>query len=343
MKRSSKGRNLAPLAKRSGARQKRKTAYVNELKRLVELTNVSYEGARFGDVFERDVIKKDRSLRELTAVGIFRGSKQGYGFVERESGRDIFIPEDKTRGALDGDTVEVVYHSFISRYGEEKTEGRVAKIKEENRKTVIGTLRKIRTGFGRKSTFIYILESDSAKIGRSINVVDTMSALDGDKVEAKLLRHERYLECAVVRVFGEAESFVANYSSVLAECGIEEEFSPEAVKIAREAAAEPISLSGRVDLRDDIIFTIDGAGAKDLDDAISLRRLPGGGYKLGVHIADVSHYVREKNALDRAVMSRGTSVYFTDKVVPMLPRELSNGACSLNFGEDKYAISAIVR
>ncbi len=343
MKRSAKGKNLSPLAKRSSARQKRKTAYINELKRLVELTNVSYEGARFADVFEGGERRKNSVRVELTAIGVFRGSKQGYGFVERESGRDIFIPEDKTHGALDGDTVEIVYHSFISRYGEEKTEGRVTRIKEENRKTIIGTLRKIRTGYGRKSTFIYILEPDSPKIAKNIDVVDTMSAIDGDKVEAKLLRHEKYLECAVVRIFGEAESFGANYSSVLAECGIEEDFSPEAMKIAREAASEPISLQDRVDLRDEIIFTMDGASAKDLDDAISLRRLPGGGYRLGVHIADVSHYVTEKNALDRAVMSRGTSVYFTDKVVPMLPPELSNGACSLNSGEDKYAISAFIK
>ena len=343
MKRSAKNKKLSSLAKRNNARQKRKAAYVDELKRLLELTNVSYEGAKFADVYERADSSRRKIRRELVTEGVFRGSRSGYGFVERESGRDIFIPEDKTGGALDGDVVEIVYHSFYSNLGEEKTEGRVTKIKEENRKTVIGTLRKTRTGHGRRSMFVYILEPDSSKITKSIDVVDTMSALDGDKVEAKLLRHGRYLECAVIRVFGESESFGANYSSVLAECGIEEEFSPEAEKIAEEAAAEPISAVGRRDLRDEIIFTIDGAGAKDLDDAISLKRLPGGYYRLGVHIADVSYYVGEKNALDRAAMSRGTSVYFTDKVVPMLPPVLSNGACSLNAGEDKYAISVFIK
>ena len=107
-------------------------------------------------------------------------------------------------------------------------------------------------------------------------------------------------------------------------------------------AAEPLTTEGRDDLTGEVIFTIDGEGAKDLDDAISLRRLAGGGYRLGVHIADVSHYVREKTPLDRAVMQRGTSVYFTDKVVPMLPEVLSNGVCSLNAGEDKYALSALI-
>ena len=112
--------------------------------------------------------------------------------------------------------------------------------------------------------------------------------------------------------------------------------------MAEEVSHEPLSEDGREDLRSETVFTIDGASAKDLDDAVSLRRLPGGGWRLGVHIADVSHYVRERTALDRCAMQRGTSVYFTDKVVPMLPEALSNGACSLNADEDKYALSAFI-
>ena len=343
MKRNGKGKNLSSLAGRNSERQKRKNAYVRELKRLVELTGVSFEGAKFGDVQEKTYKRMRSAHSESEAVGVFHGSRSGYGFVEREEGRDVFIPEDKTGGALDGDVVEVVYHSFINSLGEEKTEGRVTKIKEENRKTAIGTLRQIRSGYGKRSMFVYVLECDSTKMPKSIDVVDTAGAIDGDKVEVKLLRHGRFLECTVLRVFGEAQSFTANYSAVLSECGIEEDFSAEALEIAERAASEQISTDGRVDLREEIIFTIDGAGAKDLDDAVSLRKLSDGGYKLGVHIADVSHYVTEKNALDRAATSRGTSVYFTDKVVPMLPPVLSNGACSLNSGEDKYAISAFIR
>ena len=108
-------------------------------------------------------------------------------------------------------------------------------------------------------------------------------------------------------------------------------------------ANTPLSDEGRERFGNTVIFTIDGASAKDLDDAVSLKRLRGGGYELGVHIADVSYYVRERSHLDRAVMARGTSVYFTDKVVPMLPKSLSNGACSLNAGEDKYALSAKIK
>ncbi len=343
MKRGKGVKKLSSLEGRNATRRKRKNEYIKELQRLVELTNVSYDSARFGDVYEPSVRRGAPSRAGGNTVGVFRGSKGGYGFVDRESGRDIFIPEDKTLGAVDGDVVEVSYRTYTGSLGEEKNEGRVTKIKEETRKTVIGTLRKIRTGYGYKSAFIYILEPDNVKIGRSIDVLDTASAYDGDKVEAKLIRRGGRVECSVLRVFGDAESFGANYSSVLAECGIDEEFSPEALSLAAAVAKASVSLEGRVDLRDEIIFTIDGAGAKDLDDAISLRRLAGGGYRLGVHIADVSYYVTEKTALDRAATSRGTSVYFTDKVVPMLPPALSNGACSLNVHEDKYAISAFIR
>ena len=342
MKRRGKQKNLSSLARRNTARAQKKKAYVNELRRLAEMTNVSCEGARFG-VTVQGGFKRERAAREEEYItGVFRGSGHGYGFVERDGGRDIFIPEAKTGGAIDGDVVEARYHSFTNRFSEEKTEGTVLRIIEEGKKTVIGTLQKIRIGFGKKSTYGYILVPDNSKIAGSIEVVDTADAIDGDKVEARLHRHGRYLDASVVRVFGEASRFSANYSAVLAEFGIEKDFSTEELSLARRVASEEISTDGRADLRSDIIFTIDGEGAKDLDDAISLARLPGGGYKLGVHIADVSHYVTEKTALDRAAISRGTSVYFADKVVPMLPPELSNGACSFNAGEDKYAISAFI-
>jgi ribonuclease R len=148
--------------------------------------------------------------------------------------------------------------------------------------------------------------------------------------------------CEIIRVFGREDSREANYLAILSECTIPTEFTDEELAAAERLAQEPISSDGRVDLRGETIFTIDSEGAKDLDDAVSLRLLPGGGYRLGVHIADVSHYVTERTPLDRCAMARGCSVYFTDKVVPMLPPALSNGACSLNSGEDKYTLSAII-
>lgn len=125
------------------------------------------------------------------------------------------------------------------------------------------------------------------------------------------------------------------------EHGIRTIFPEKAVYAAEKAAATPLSTSGRLDLRDSVIFTIDGADAKDLDDAISLE-VTRDGYILGVHIADVSYYVRYGTPVDKEAFARGTSIYFTDKVVPMLPECLSNGACSLDAGTDKYALSALI-
>ena len=343
MKKSKK--ELKKLSSRSNVKRKAKERSINELKRLVETTGVSFDGARFSESFDNGAKGRisSRTFRgEERIVGIFSGSRRGFGFVERDGSRDVFIPEDKTQGAIDGDTVEIIFHTFSNRFGEEKTEGRVVKIVEAGKRNIIGTLRKTRRGFGKKSTFVYVIEPSSSKFADIIEVCDTKDAYDGDKVEAKLIRHGKFVSAAVVKTFGPAESFVANYDAVLSESGIEVDFSPEALLLADEVSKKAIIADGRLDLRDEIIFTIDGEGAKDLDDAISLTTIPGG-YKLGVHIADVSFYVTEKNALDRAAMTRGTSVYFTNKVVPMLPTALSNGACSLNADEDKYAISAIIQ
>ncbi|MBR5448569.1 MAG: VacB/RNase II family 3'-5' exoribonuclease, partial [Clostridia bacterium] len=171
-------------------------------------------------------------------------------------------------------------------------------------------------------------------------VSDPAGAVDGDKVAATLVR-SYFPEAKITAVLGNTFSMGANYQAVLIESGMPLEFTPEGLAEAERVAAEPLSDEGRVRFNGLTVMTIDGAGAKDLDDAVSLVRR-GDGWRLYVHIADVSHYVREKTALDRAVMSRGTSVYFTDKVVPMLPPVLSNGACSLNAGEEKYTLTAII-
>ena len=198
---------------------------------------------------------------------------------------------------------------------------------------------------GNRSGGVYaFLQPDDSKIALRPRVVDTAGARDGDKVMVKIRRDggSAYSpECYVSAIFGKTDSKEANYAAILAECEIPTEFTPEEIDLAERMAAEPVSDEGRERFDTSVIFTIDGESAKDLDDAVSLKRLRDG-WQLGVHIADVSSYVPEKCALDRLVMSRGTSVYFTDKVVPMLPECLSNGACSLNAGEEKYALSAII-
>ena len=299
----------------------------------------SYDGGRAARISTKQ--RRD----EVLSRGVFSSSKSGFGFVKvEESERDIFIPEDKTLGAIDGDLVEIIYHTYTSRFGEEKTEGRVKKIVKYGRRTVVGTVElDFSFAYGkRRSSPKILLIPDDPKIAMRPIITGGLSAEEGDKVEATIDRATHGLECHVTRIFGKACAPEANYAAIMAESDIPTDFSREELMEAEFFASSPVSEEGRVDRRRDVIFTIDGPYAKDLDDAVSLRRLPGGGFQLGVHIADVSYYVKERTHLDRAVMSRGTSVYFTDKVIPMLPPALSNGACSLGPDEDKYAISAII-
>ena len=347
-------KDFSKFTKRNTHKRRDKDAAKRELLRAVAETEIAYSGIVLKDTVDfgrKGRTSNKRRADETIARGIFSGSKSGFGFVTLESGydKDIFIPEDKTGGALDGDFVEIIYHVFKNREGIEKTEGRVTKIVEYGRDFIIGTLviEKIR-GYGKssaKSGGVYaFLQPDDNKIALRPRIKDTAGAKHGDKVMAKLLRDgcggytpEAYISA----VFGNTESKEANYAAILAECEIPTEFSKEEIELAEKMASTPLSEEERERFDSTVIFTIDGADAKDLDDAVSLKKLKDG-WQLGVHIADVSSYVPEKCALDRLVMNRGTSVYFTDKVVPMLPECLSNGVCSLNAGEDKYALSAII-
>ncbi len=280
-----------------------------------------------------------------TVEGVFSGTRSRFGFVSVEGmEEDIFIPAGKTGGAIDGDRVRVRYRrsgGVTYERGAERYEGTVLAVTELGRRTLIGTYLAAsrfvggRRGGGRS----YLVVPDDPRLSFEVPVPPHPDAHDGDKVEVRLIGRQR-MEGEVVRIFGPASSREANYEAILASAGIEPDFEPEAEREAERLAALPLSCDGRVSYEKEVILTIDGAGAKDLDDAVSLRRLAGGRWLLGVHIADVSEYVQPKTPLDRAAMARGTSVYFTDRVVPMLPPALSNGACSLSAGEPKYALSA---
>ncbi len=338
MKKKSVKRNFDKFSKRSAHKRRSRDTELRELEGLASASGVSTTGAKY-----RSVNAGAKRGTDREATGIFSSTKSGFGFVRLDEGFDVFIPAGLCERALDGDTVEIEYSIYKNRFGEEKTEGRVKKIVEYGRKTLIGTLTEEPHLFGRRRRG-YVLEliPDDGKIGIRPRVEAVGDARPGDKVEVRLKRGPYATTCDVIRSFGDAESFGANYEAHLAEHGIEREFSPAALEEASRAAGEKITAEGRTDRREQVIFTIDGEGAKDLDDAISLRKLASGVFQLGVHIADVSHYVRERTALDRAAMSRGTSVYFTDKVVPMLPEAISNGICSLNAEEDKYTLSAVI-
>ncbi len=284
-----------------------------------------------------------QSRVEINAEGIYSSSKSGFGFVSLEGEeRDVFIPEGKTLGALDGDKVEIIYHKYYTSGGEEKTEGRVKRITIYGKKYIIGTVMPADSLLKRHMGISYVLEPDDPKFSAKPVIFADRGIKPGDKIKAKLLRKNSYMpECEPIINFGSSLSKEANYKAILDDCEINTDFTKEELAEADFFSSLPISYEGRRNLTGQTIFTIDSESAKDLDDAISLKKLKNG-WQLGVHIADVSYYIKERSHLDRAVMARGTSVYFTDKVIPMLPESLSNGACSLNAGEEKYALSAII-
>ena len=281
--------------------------------------------------------KKLAEEKEL--IGVFSGTRRAFGFVTPESSpftEDVFIPAGQTRGALHGDTVKILYRKKYPT----GIEGRVTEIIKKEAKMLIGTLvgERVRgTRSYRKRYFVY---PESSHFPEKIPLWEKGNAAEGDKVECAVERAKDGISLTVLRSFGPASSFLANRESLLAEMGITADFEDDALKEAERLAATPLSRDGRT-VEDGAILTIDSADAKDLDDAVSLKKTKNG-YLLSVHIADVSEYVKPKTALDRASMSRGTSVYFADAVVPMLPPALSNGACSLNAGEEKYTLSAHV-
>ena len=335
----SNGKSFNKFSSRASLKERSK----KELMRIVEETNVGAKALKI-KFTESPHGRHSSSKRDIFAEGVFRDSASGYGFVAVEGEkRDIFIPESATLDAIDGDRVKIRYHKFLSSSGEEKTEGRILEILEIGRKTVIGEVESDVVRIHKRRINRLYLIPDEAKISKRIFLRFDGGAVPGDKVMAKLIRGAGAytLEADVVANFGKSESKEANYLAILSDCEIDTEFTDDELNLAKEASLEKIDTLGRT-VRDEVIFTIDSESAKDLDDAISIKEIDEG-YELGVHIADVSHYVKEKTALDRLVMARGTSIYFTDKVVPMLPPSLSNGACSLNPGEEKYALSAIIK
>lgn len=275
--------------------------------------------------------------------GIFAGSSRGFGFVSRAGeSEDIFIPPSKTLSALPGDEVMLRILRPASRDG--RAEGVITRILTRAHEEITGTLSM------RRSQPFGLVYADDTHIANPVKIMrrDLAGAKAGDKVRVRISTFsdnpKTYHIGRVDKIYGDADTTNANYESVLDVYGIPRSFPPEVLHEAATVAAAPSAkeIAGRTDLRGEIIFTIDGADSKDLDDAVSIKRLEQG-YELGVHIADVTHYVRENSALDTQAQERGTSVYFADQVVPMLPPVLSNGVCSLSPGEDRLCLSAIMR
>ena len=299
--------------------------------------------------------------------GIFCGHPKGFGFVTVEGmEQDVFIPEDRTGAALHGDRVQIVVESQ-DRGGGRRAEGSVLKVLEHANKEVVGYYQKSK-GFG-------FVIPDNQKISKDIFIPQgcDMGAVTGHKVVARIKEFgdaNHKPEGVVTEILGHVNDPGTDILSIVRAYGLPEEFPPEVmdeVEGCPDEVAVPGpgrdeetwdgpygigdltspadwtgDLAGRLDLRGLRTVTIDGEDAKDLDDAVTLCMDGQGGYILGVHIADVSHYVKEGRPLDKEALKRGTSVYLVDRVIPMLPHKLSNGICSLNAGTDRLALSCIM-
>ena len=274
-------------------------------------------------------------------VGVFTAHPRGFGFVTVEGEpEDIFIPAPYTGGAFHKDVVKVK----ISResHGEGKRrEGVVVKVLERGTKTLVGTFMKSRS-FG-------FVRPDDTHYGQDVFISkkDCDAAMNNDKVVVELLNYgtrDKKPEGRIVELIGNTDDPSTDITAIVRAFGIPDTFSGEVMREARSIPDEVTIPKGenRTDFRNLLTVTIDGEDAKDLDDAITLSR-QGDGYELGVHIADVSNYVKEGAPLDKEALERGTSVYLCDRVIPMLPRELSNGICSLNAGVDRLALSCVMQ
>ncbi|MBC5619278.1 ribonuclease R [Streptococcus anginosus] len=291
-------------------------------------------------------IQLHKEKQMLTLKGTFHAHKNGFGFVTlNEEEDDLFIGRNDVNYAIDGDTVEVSITKIADRSKGTSAEAKVIDVLEHSLKTAVGQL----ILDEEKPKYAGYIRSKNQKISQPIYIKKPALVLDGteilkveiDKYPTK--KHDFFV-ATVLDVVGHKDDPGIDVLEVLESMDIVSEF-PE--RVLKEASTIPEMLSekdleGRLDLRNEITFTIDGADAKDLDDAVHIKKLKNGHFELGVHIADVSYYVKEGSELDKEALSRATSVYVTDRVVPMLPERLSNGVCSLNPNVDRLTQSAIM-
>lgn len=319
-----------------------------EIANILNVPKNEYEDFRIllNQLEEENKIEKNKKSKyklidtSKFLTGIFRGNQKGFGFVKIEdSDEEIYISEHNTKNALNGDKVfiEIVDTSSDNLH----KEGKIVKILKHEKDTIVGL-------FQKSKNFAFVVPDDK-KLGTDIFISKKNfgKARNNHKVLVKILKYPergKNAEGKVIEVIGNVNEAGVDMLSLIKEYNLPYKF-PEPVVEEAKKINEKISkkdIPNRLDLRNEEIFTIDGEDAKDLDDAIYVKKLPRGTYELGVHIADVSYYVKEGSKLDKEAIIRGTSIYMMDRVIPMLPRELSNGICSLNQGEDRFTISVIM-
>jgi len=273
-------------------------------------------------------------------VGTFQGHERGFGFVIPDTGdEDVFIPANAINGAMHGDRVMARLTRLSTAV--RKQEGEIIKVISRAHKTVVGK-------FDLSEHFGFVTP-DHVRLFRDIFIPKDCinGAKKGQKVVVEITKWpeaNRNAEGKIIEILGDSGDPGVDVLSIIRAYNIPYEFPEDVLKEAKRApqSVREEDIQGRRDLRGLRMVTIDGEDARDLDDAVSIELMENGNFRLGVHIADVSHYVKEGSALDQEALRRGTSVYFPDRVIPMLPRELSNGICSLNAGEDRLAFSVMM-
>lgn len=310
---------------------------VDEVKKLSdELRVLEEEVVIYCSNKGRYMMLEDSHLRK----GTLRANKKGFGFVEIENMEDdVYIAPENMNGAIHDDIVLV---EITSKINLDRLEGRILKVIKRQVERYIGEI-----NFDSKGKGHITLDDPKIKLNIEVAKEDSLNAVDGHKVVVELLKklnnNLRY-SGKVVEIIGHKNDPGVDILSIVYKYKINTEFPVDVKEEVKTLPMEvrDIDMIGRRDLRNMEIFTIDGDDTKDIDDAISIEKMSNGHYKLGVHIADVSYYVKEGSPLDNEAMERGTSVYLVDRVIPMLPHELSNGICSLNPNVDRLAISCVM-
>lgn len=269
--------------------------------------------------------------------GIYRKNQKGFGFVKIENqDNEIYISKENSLNALNGD--KVLIEIIEEKNKMKNAEGKIIKIIKHEKDTIVGI-------FQKSQNFGFVVPDDKS-FGTDIFISKNNfgKARNGYKVLVQITKYPekgKNAEGKVIEVLGDPNQAGVDMLSLIKEYNLPSTFPEQVVEEAKKYGdkIDPKDIPNRVDCREHVIFTIDGEDAKDLDDAVRVTKLENGNYRLDVHIADVSYYVREGSLLDKEAQIRGTSIYMLSRVIPMLPRELSNGICSLNAGEDRFTLS----
>lgn len=305
---------------------------VDELKELLKVLNAMEDSLKIYRTNKNNYMLFTNSHLK---IGTMIANKKGFAFVDIEGDEDVFIAPPNINGAIHGDQVIV---EITSPKGID-LEGRIVKIVNRKLKQMVGEI------YYFKHKPYLKLDDDRIKLTIEIDKKHTLGAMEGHKVLVKLTNKigDNKYRAEVLKILGHKNDPGVDILSITYTMGIPDTFSDkvmdEADRLPNEVSKE--EMENRKDLREKIIFTIDGDDTKDIDDAISIEKIDNH-YKLGVHIADVSYYVKKGSAIDSEAADRGTSVYLADRVIPMLPHKLSNGICSLNPGVDRLAVSCVM-